>query len=164
MKMSILKTMDRGFPGNLSRGIDNIISTLPNSSETAIEFGGPVQMAADGKSCLPWASGKTFYGVAVRGVKTNNTYLTDDAKYNKNDAVDICSRGGIMVICTKDETATTDPVKGATVYLRKATGKFVAAAEGSGGADTVALTGVVWAQSGCDSDGVAEITILNRLM
>ena len=95
----------------------------------------------------------------MREIKTENTYGQADAKFNAGDTVDVLVRGSITVVCTKDSTATYDPVKGGKVYIRKATGKFVAHAESS---DTVELTNAVWAQNGVDAGGMAEITITKR--
>lgn len=160
---AIGKYLRRGFVGNVTRG-DSIITGKPVTGSTAIQFGAPVRLSDDGNSFLPWATGKAFVGVAVREVKTNSEYAVDKAEYLPGDTCDVLSYGGISVVCTKDETATTNPVKNGKVYLRKATGLFVAAAEGEGGADTEELKGVVWAESGLDTDGLAEITILMRKM
>ncbi len=157
------KSLLRGFPGTISRAIDAVVSALINKeASAAIQFGAPVALASDGSGVKNWSNTNTaddFAGVAVREVKSEDTYGQGDAKYNAGDVVDVLTRGSIIVRCTMDSTATTEPKKGGAVYIRKATGAFVAAAESS---DTVALSGVVWAQNGCDANGAAEITILDR--
>lgn len=155
-------SMGRGFPGTISRSIDAIVEPHQNVGAAAIEFGTPVSLKSDGTGVLPWANAMTadnFTGVAVREVKTEATYGTGDAKYGVGELVDVLVRGSITVKCTMDATATTEPVKGAKVYIRKATGVFVAASESTA---TVELSGVIWAQNGVDADGAAEITILER--
>lgn len=157
------KSLLRGFAGTVSRQIDAVIEGLCNKEETAaIEFGVPVVLNSAGDGVVNWGSSNEagdFIGISVREIKTENTYGTGDAKYNPNDTVDVLVRGSISVVCTKDATATYDPVKNGKVYIRKATGKFVAHAESS---DTVELSGVVWAQNGVDANGIAEIVILDR--
>lgn len=157
------KSLLRGFPGTVSRAIDAVITALINKeASAAILFGTPVVLASDGSGVKNWAntnSAADFAGIAVREIKTENTYGQGDAKYNPGDTVDVLTRGSIVVKCTLDATATTEPVKGGKVYIRKATGAFVAASESSA---TVELSGVVWAQNGCGADGAAEITILDR--
>ena len=156
------KSLLRGFAGTVSRQIDAIIDALPNKESTAIEFGAPLILNSNKDGCKNWtnsASATDFIGIAVREVKTANTYGLGDAKYNQNDVVSILTRGSITVKCTMDSTATHEPVKNGKVYIRKATGVFVAYSEST---DTVELSGVVWAQNGIDANGIAEIVILDR--
>lgn len=156
------KTLLRGFAGTISRQVDAIVEALQNKDVTAIEFGTPVALNSTGDGVINWTSSHTagdFAGIAVREIKTENTYGQADAKFNAGDTVDVLVRGSITVVCTKDSTATYDPVKGGKVYIRKATGKFVAHAESS---DTVELANAVWAQNGVDAGGIAEITITKR--
>lgn len=161
---AIGKRVALGFPGGLTRNTDNQVNAYPNKGEVAIEFGAPVVREGDGVKAWDSDSVATdFIGVAVRIVKTNDTYLANDAKFNPGDAVDVLTRSGVAVLCVKDATATSNPVAGGKVYIRKATGDFVAAAEGTGGADTVAVPNAIWATSYRDADGIAEITLLERL-
>lgn len=157
------KSLLRGFAGTISRQIDAVVEALTNKEASApIEFGAPVVLNSGTDGVINWGSSNVaadFVGIAVREIKTENTYGLADAKYNPNDVVSVLTRGSISVKCTKDATATSDPVKNGKVYIRKATGAFVAASESS---DTVELTGVVWAQNGLDANGIAEIVILDR--
>ena len=161
---AIGKSLLKGFFGNVSRSIDAIIEASQNKeSSAAIEFGAPVILSSDGTGVKNWTNASTaddFAGIAVREVKTENTYGSNAANYAVGDIVDVLKRGSVIIKCTKDSTATHDPVKGASVYIRKATGVFVAYSESS---DTVELSNVVWAQNGCDANGAAEITILKRV-
>lgn len=159
---AIGKKLNLGVVGGLTRQIDNLIIALPNVGSAAIAFGAPVVRATDG--CELWKSNSAyadFLGIALRIVKTNETYAQNDAEYVEGDTVDILTRGGVAVECVKDTTATASPAPGGAVYIRKATGVFVAAAEGAAGADTIQLTNAVWA-SGLDANGLAEITLLTR--
>jgi len=157
------KSLLRGFAGTISRQIDAIVEALTNKEDSAaIEFGAPVVLSSANDGVVNWGSGNSatdFVGIAVREIKTENTYGLGDAKYNAGDVVNVLTRGSISVVCTKDSTATHDPVKNGAVYIRKASGKFVAYSESS---DTVELSGVVWAQNGLDANGIAEIVILDR--
>lgn len=156
---AIGKKLNLGVPGGLTRQIDNVIIAEPNQGEGAIEFGTPVVRTTDG--CQAWQDVSTiaqFMGVSLRIVKTNETYAQNDAKYVKGETVDVITRGGVAVICLKDGTATSNPVPGGKVFIRKIGGAFVAAAEST---DTLELTNAIWA-SGLDASGLAEITLLTR--
>ena len=159
---AIGKKLNLGVPGGLTRQIDNVIIAEPNVGDNPIEFGAPVVRTTNG--CQAWQNSSVIaevLGVSLRIVKTNETYAQNDAKYIKGDTVDIITRGGVAVFCLKDGTATSDPIPGGKVYIRKVGGAFVAAAEGGGGSDTLELTGAIWA-SGLDASGLAEITLLTR--
>ncbi len=160
---AIGKTMLLGVPGSLTRQSDNHINAYVNDGDTAIKFGAPV--ARSGGKVKAWAStndATDFIGIAVRIVKTNETYGQNDAKFKKGDTADVLVRGGIAVECVKDATATSNPSAGGKVYIRKATGVFVAASEGTEGANTIEVPNAVWASSRRDANGVAEITLLER--
>lgn len=160
---AIGKSFKQGVPGMITRSSDNQVNVYPNKGDTDIKFGTPVVRSSNG--VVAWASTSSidnFIGIAVRIVKTNKAYAGKEAVYEKNAAVDVLTRGGIAVVCTKDATATTNPSAGGKVYIRKATGAFVAAAEGTGGADTVEVPNAKWATGTMDSDGVTEITLLQR--
>ena len=158
------KSLIRGFFGNVSRSIDAIIeASINKESSAAIAFGAPLIYASDGTGMKNWTNSATaddFAGIAVREVKTEKTYASNVAEYGAGEVMDVLKRGSVIIKCTMDATATTAPKKGASVYIRKATGVFVAASEST---DTVELSNVVWAQNGCDANGAAEITILKRV-
>lgn len=163
---AIGKALDRGFPGGLTRSNDNIVLAKPNVSTTVIKFGEAVKLATGGVAKFDSTSdaATAFAGIAVREVKSPHTYAGNNPQYNKGDTVDFITRGSVNVICTKDTVATTTPSKGGKVYIRKATGVFVAKEEKDADQNvvTLELSGVVWAEDGLDADGVAEITILER--
>lgn len=158
-----------GFPGQLSRSIDEIIEAFPNASDDSIAFGTPVVLDSDKSGVVPFtASSKAadVIGFAVRIAKTNETYGKDDACYMPGETVSVLKRGA-MTVSVKAGT----PAKGNAVYVRnaagtgKAVGDIVAAAESTGGesstATTVELTGVVFGGPK-DADGNAEIILLTR--
>ena len=161
---TIGKSLIRGFFGNVARSIDTIIEASQNKeTSTAIAFGDPVAYNSDATGVKAWANSNSatdFAGIAVREVKTEGTYGSNVANYAAGEVMDVLKRGSVIVKCTMDSTATTAPKKGAKVYIRKATGVFVAASESS---DTVELSDVVWGQNGCDANGAAELVILKRV-
>ena len=63
-------TFGSGWPGSVSRSIDDIIVALPSrESEREIAFGAPVWLTGDGTGVRGWTSGDTaehFAGFAVR--------------------------------------------------------------------------------------------------
>lgn len=161
---TIGKSLTRGFFGNVARSIDTIIEASQNKESTAaIAFGAPVAYNSGATGVKNWAntnSATDFAGIAVREVKTEGTYGSNVAEYAAGEVMDVLKRGSVIVKCTMDSTAQTAPVKGAKVYIRKATGVFVAASESS---DTVELSDVVWGQNGVDANGAAELVILKRV-
>lgn len=161
---TIGKSLLRGFFGNVARSIDTIIEASQNKeSSAAIEFGAPVAYNSGATGVKNWANTNVaadFAGIAVREVKTEGVYGSNVANYAANEVMDVLKRGSVIVKCTMDSTATTAPVKGAKVYIRKATGVFVAASEST---DTVELSDVVWGQNGVDANGAAELVILKRV-
>lgn len=147
------KTFDYGFAGQVSRSIDDIVEALPNLGSAAIAFGAPVVLSGDGVRAF--AGGDTagqVIGFATRYTKTNDTYGEDDAKCNPGEMVSVLKRG-TMTVKVLDGT----PAKGGKVYLT-AGGAVSAAATGN-----TALTNMVFA-SGMDGNGIAEITILTRVL
>ena len=157
MPKCIGKSLAYGAPGTVSRAIDFVISALPSESDNAIPFGAPIVRGANG-GCVMFGSSNTaddFIGVSVAEVKQPTDYNTQEAKYAKNEMVDVLNRGGIMVKCESGST----PVAGGAVHVVKATGAFSTKDDET----TVKLSGVIWA-TGKDADDVAEITVLERRM
>lgn len=156
---AIGKKLGLGVVGGLTRQIDNVIINETNKDTVAINFGVAVVRAE--KGCKNFAATNVaadVLGISLRIVKTNETYAQNDAKYVVNDEVDILTRGGVLVECVMDATATTQPVAGGKVFIRLATGAFVAKAEST---DTIQLTDAIWAGER-DFNGLAEITLLAR--
>lgn len=146
-----------GFPGQVSRAVDAIIEAFANAEETAhIAFGAPVALV-DGNVMNVSADNTNIIGVAVRGVKTNNTYGQEDADFLPGEMVDVLKRGTIVVPLTVGEGATP-PAAGDQVYVVKATGAYAFAADGD---NTIAVSG--WKFKGApDANGVVEIVLTER--
>jgi hypothetical protein len=178
--------LNNGFLGAVSRvGYPVIVArqVLP-TTPNPISFGDPavfVAGASDGDYAVQSVAdfivgGGTFTaakftGVAIREVKTNLSYLslaTIPANligtYAPGEIAEVLETGSI---CVKINNGT--PFSQGPVYVRIAAnvgipagvvGGFEAVADG---ANTVALTGVVFRTGNLDANGVAEITILNRV-
>ena len=153
------KKLGLGVPGGLTRQIDNVIVAEPNQGTDAIPFGAVVVRTTDGVKL--WAANSTIaqvLGVALRIVKTNETYAAQDAKYVKFDTVDILTRGGVAVNVDLAGVSKTAPIPGAKVYIRSVDGCFVTEAEAGAALE---LTNAIWA-SAMDASNLAEITLLTR--
>ena len=155
--------LNLGVPGGLTRQIDNVILAKPNKGATIIKFGDPVVIDTDGVQ--RWIDTTSvaadFIGIALRIVKTNETYGAQDAAYQINDTVDVLTRGAVAVCIDLAGTSKAEPVPGGKVYIRKADGKFVTEAE-SGNA--LEITNAIWASGLFGGAGtyMAEITLLTR--
>lgn len=145
----------KGFPGNVSRSIDDVIEALANGGATAIAFGAPVVL--DGGKVANVVSGKTdIIGIAVRTVKTEKTYGGNDPQYEVGEMVDVLKRGTVTVL-VKDE-GNTDAAAGGKVYIDKANGDIYTEASGT---DRIEMAG--WRFKGpVDSDKIAEIVLTER--
>lgn len=134
----VLSFFDIGWPGAISRSVDDIVISMQNGGSAAIPFGAPVFLTADGEGVVPFdpdadpaQTFDSFVGFAVRDpAKTPDTYpvqqelssiLSDQAgEYTTKDVVDVLVRGSIAV--------ETDIMflPGGKVYLRVADGELVA--------------------------------------
>lgn len=151
-----------GFPGTVSKHVDAIKDSYVNKSGAAVGFGVPVVLDATKAGVIPWASTSVaadLVGFTIRTVKHEQTYGGNDPAYLASEETDVMLRGSMAVLVT-----TGTPTKGGKVYLRKATGAIVCAAEGSGGADTIQLANVIFSHNGKDANNCTEITILTRQM
>ena len=167
---AIGKTLNFGYPGNVSRSADAIIVNRPvQSTDTnPIPFGSPVVLNGNNTYSLFGASNTAaqFAGVAIREVKQATSYLSQpygQTQYNPGDPCDVIERGSVTVTCN-----VGTPTAGGPVYIRVALnssipqgviGGFEAAADGT---NTVELTNVVWKTGLMDANNTAEITILTR--
>lgn len=168
-------SMNNGFPGSYSRNGDCVIANrlVKPTDLTGPDFGEAVVLNDDntytGVKAFITAGGAMtaakFAGVAVREVKQATAYAAAAVgNYGAGQPCDVLQRGSIVVTCN-----VGTPKSGATVYLRIAAngaipagivGGYEAAADGG---NTVALTNVQWSTGVKDANGVAEITILQRL-
>lgn len=144
-----------GFPGSISRSIDDIIEAIENGESTAaIEFGEPVALVSGKLKKVTAENYGSIIGIAVRTIKTEETYAGADAVYKPNEMVDVLKRGSIAV-----EVSNGSPAAGGTVHIVKATGKIRTSQDST---NTVEMTG--WKFKGPkDANGVAEIVLTERV-
>lgn len=177
-------TLNLGYPGNVSRIGERVIAsrqvllTTPN----AINFGDTVVIVADSvggtyqsvKDFIATPGTMTaarFAGVAVRNVKTmlqfiawGNTQSALYGQYAPGQMAEVLERGSITV---KINNGT--PVSQAGVFLRTVYNASIPAGVVGGleavadGANTIALTNVVFRTGVLDANGCAEITLLSRV-
>lgn len=141
-----------GYPGQVSRSIDDIIESFANSDTNPIVFGAPVALVS-GNVQNTSADNTDIIGIAARTIKTEQTYGGHDAKYMPNEMVDVIKRGSVCVT-----VSTGSPAAGGTVYVVKATGAIRTTADSS---NTVEMSG--WRFKGPkDSNNVAEIVLTER--
>ena len=76
----ILPTFDLGWPGAISRSVDDIVVSLKNAGSDPIPFGKPVFLTDDGSGVVAFINNgsqtfERFVGFAVRSAsKTPDTY------------------------------------------------------------------------------------------
>ncbi|HIT70256.1 MAG TPA: hypothetical protein IAC36_10180 [Candidatus Aphodomonas merdavium] len=159
------KELPGGFAGSVSRSRDAVIECFAAKGEGRIGFGDPVLLNEDGtvSAFSQTADAANFAGIAVREVKQ----AADDsgeAWYQESEPVDVLVRGSICV-----HVVSGTPVAGGAVYVRTGTGEeheagqIVAAASETEG-ETLQLPNAVFATSGVDAGGIAEITLLHRMI
>lgn len=117
----VLSEFTNGYPGAISRAVDDIVATFVNKESSAdIPFGGPVMMKTDGKgvqnfTCTIAPAAETqaaILGIAVRnGDKTPATYGSNEAAYAPGEMTDVITRGCVVV---KVNSGTPKP--GGKVY------------------------------------------------
>jgi len=139
----VLSDFDLGWPGAISRSVDDVVVSLKNAGTEPIPFGRPVFLTDDGSGVQGFVNGGSqtfdrFVGFTVRSAsKTPDTYpdgqdVTTDAGYqsgawNPGEVVEVLVRGSIAV------RAVSGFNPGGKVYIRKIDGSVVpgAGAEGS---------------------------------
>ncbi len=155
----VLKTFTNGYPGAISRAVDDVVISLRNGSGGNIAFGQPVFLKTDGTGAVTvfdssMSDATRFVGFAVRaGDKTPEEYTSSTAVYKNNEPVDILVRGSMVI-----EVATA-ATPGQQVYIRVSDGKLTTSAGSSG--STIALPHVN-ARTARDSAGRCEITVKER--
>ncbi|MGD8188563.1 structural cement protein Gp24 [Brevibacillus ginsengisoli] len=161
------KSLNLGYPGNISRSADAIITNriVKLTDAANINFGDPVVLNGDNTYSAFGATGTaaTFAGIAVREVKQSTDYFAGQGFYKPGQPCDVVERGSVTVVCN-----VGTPTAGGDVYVRiTANGSvpngvvngFEAAADG---ANTIKLPGVKWKTGKLDSNRVAEVTITQR--
>lgn len=162
------KSLNLGYPGNISRNADAIIMNRIVKSDSAnINFGDPVILNSDNTYSKFGATGtaESFAGIAVREVKQSTDYFNSaQGFYAPGQPCDAASRGTLTVTCN-----VGTPTAGGAVYVRitangaipnGVVGGFEAAADG---ANTILLTGAKWTTGKMDANRVAEVTLTQRI-
>lgn len=146
-----------GYPGAISRSVDDVVVSLKNAGGVSMAFGIPVFKVNGERSCRPYSDGMSaddFIGFTVRvAAKTPDTYGSKTACYGVNEAIDVLTRGSIVL----EFANTAHP--GSNVYLRKADGQLVSSpgAEGS----TIQLPNCT-VRSSRDTAHCAEVVLTKR--
>ena len=154
----VLFNFENGFPGAVSRSIDNIIVSLRNATSDPIPFGAPVFLASGGKACSGFVSGTStaekFLGFAVRAAdKTPLEYGSSRAAFEPGDPVDVLVRGSTVL------HFAGFAMPGSDVYIRVADGELVTSAGASG--STLQLPNVTVRTTG-DASNCAEVVVKTR--
>lgn len=182
--------LNNGFLGNPSRfgkrtiTARQVLSTTPNP----IKFGDPcviipnssgggdtVQSVADFIAGGGTFTAAKFAGIAVREVKSNLNLFTNMenvdsggfvGSYAPGEIAEIMEEGSLTVLVNTTNGAA---VSQAPIYIRvvahapnNAVGDIESVADATG-ADTVQIPGVLFRTGNVDGNGVAEITMLNRV-
>lgn len=146
-------TWTNGFPGTISRSIDDVVESIVNGESTAsIAFGAPVALVS-GTVKNTSADNTNIIGIAVRTVKTEETYGGDNPVYKAKEMVDVLKRGTVSVLVSNGS-----PAAGGTVHIVKATGAIRTSQDST---NTVEMTGWKF-KGGKDANNVAEIVLTER--
>lgn len=157
MAGKVLLWTENGYPGTVSRAVDDIIESIPSGeASNPILFGAPVSLVqSNGKATVKNVTADTLdiIGIAVRTVKTEESYGGNNPQYNAKEVVDVLKRGSVAVLVSNGS-----PVAGGKVYIVKATGAIRTSADSS---NTVEMSG--WKFKGPkDGNNVAEIVLTER--
>jgi len=133
----VLSSFDIGWPGAISRSVDDIVVSLKNGGSAAIPFGAPVFLTADGEGVVgynpnasPAQTFASFVGFAVRSAgKTPDTYpARQDMSSIRNDQSGAWNPGEVVEVLVRGTIAVETTVgflAGGNVYLRKEDGALV---------------------------------------
>ena len=160
----VLKNFTNGWEGAIARAADDIVISLPNKSNAAIDFGKPLALNSDRDGVIPF-DGSTagahhlaadFLGVSVRNPsKTPDTYGSSTGSYAANDLVDVLVRGHIVVKCQNSNAKQGQAVS--ILISGNNAGKFTVAT-----GDTVVALNNVHISGAPDTNGLAEILLNTR--
>ena len=166
----VLSAFGNGFPGGVTRSIDNIIISMKNVSDVDIPFGAPVFISSDRSGVVPFDTttpqeGTDFVGFAVRDpAKTPNEYpnaqfTEDNAAYNTGvwkpgEVIEILVRGAIAL------KVSGTARRAGNVYIRKTDGVLSANAGSEGSTVQVPNAKVRNVRNG--SSGCVEVQVLSR--
>ena len=146
-----------GYPGAISRSVDDVVVSLKNAGGASVPFGAPVFKVSGERSCKLYQDGVTaedFIGFAVRvPVKTPETFGSKTACYAENDPVDVLTRGSVILELANSARP------GDAVYLRKVDGKLVTTPGSEG--TTIQLPNCT-VRSSRDTAHFAEVVVTKR--
>ena len=166
----VLSTFDKGWPGAISRSIDDIVITLKNVDDDPILFGAPVFLDTYGDGVVNFIPNGSqtfarFVGFAVRDpAKTPNEYPTGQdmvigqgsqaGQWEPGQEIDILVRGSIVV------RAFAGFRPGGNVYIRKSDGTLVSNPGSEG--TTINLENVRMRQPQRGAGNTSEVVVLTR--
>jgi len=150
-----------GVPGDVADNNQSLVETLwLDPANPPLAFGAPVKIVSNLVNAIEASdTAADFYGVLTRsipgvsGSSSNSGAAVPNTTYAQGILVD----GYVFVYCT----IGTPSING-TVYMRvvAATGKAIGDLEATAdGSNNVALTNVIWAAAGKDSNNVAVIRV-----
>ena len=159
----VLSTFDIGWPGAISRSVDDIVVSLKNAGTDPIPFGAPVFLTSDGEGVVAFSNNASpaqtfasFVGFAVRVAnKTPDTYPSgqdmssirgvQSGAWNPKEPVEVLVRGTIAV---------------ENVYLRKEDGALVPSAGAEG--TTILLENVKMRTPQTSNRPCSEVLVTTR--
>ena len=136
----VLNAFGYGYPGAVTRSVDDIVISVRNASETDIPFGAPVFMTENGAVPFDLESPQEFagfLGFAVRVAdKTPDAYPAGQFKgAGNNGETGAWKTGDLMEVLVRGTIAlasTVSGTRGGKLYIRKSDGKLTASAGASG--------------------------------
>lgn len=153
----VLTNFMNGYPGAISRSLDDVVIAMANVSGSPLAFGQAVALSMDRTGVVPFdGSSHTaadFVGVTVRNPsKTPETYGSNLGSYASGEMADVLVRGHIAV-----RVASASAKAGDQAAIQKTTGAFTV---GSG--DTVVQLPTVHITAAPDAAGMGEIVLNTR--
>ena len=144
----VLDAFGYGYPGTVTRSVDDIVISVRNASGVDIPFGAPVFMTENGAVPFDLESPQefaSFLGFAVRVAdKTPDAYprgqfndpdsAGETGAWHANDLMEVLVRGSVAL------ATTVSGGRGGKLYIRKSDGNLTATAGSSG--STVLLENV----------------------
>lgn len=120
----VLSVFTNGYPGAISRAVDDVVVSFANRESSAdIAFGAPVMISSDALGVVNFTTtiddeSDTFaqiHGIAVRTAKTPDTYGSNLAAYHPGEHVDVLTNGSCVI-----HIASGSPRPGGKVYWTSA--------------------------------------------
>ena len=162
----VLSVFTNGYPGSISRAVDDIVISIRNVGSAPIPFGAPVFMNSAGTGVTGFDTATpqafaAFVGFAVRVAdKTPDTYPggpfdpAPAGAWQPGDVAEVLVRGAMAV------TLSGGSKLGAQVYVRKSDGALTTTAGAEG--TTLELTNVKVRHPRDNASGCAEILLTAR--